>query len=249
LILLIDQVKQKELQNSDVQIKAYKREIANLKLRYKDKAGYEKVSELEDKLNKNYEVTRDLQKRIVLLNYKQKVQGKELEHLIIDQKYENKILILNEELKRYKDKYKELNNKLVISDNANKKTKEYWQTLNEKVGKLKVEPHKVPIVKQIQDTSNLKKEVEELKLQLERERNANKKQIQEVLAQVHNLSQRAKQLTLINKINSYNIKGLSRISITKVNSKKTLRNSENRRNTSVIKKRNKNILNTVFKLK
>eukprot|EP00826_Nyctotherus_ovalis_P010675 TRINITY_DN12802_c0_g1_i1.p1 TRINITY_DN12802_c0_g1~~TRINITY_DN12802_c0_g1_i1.p1 ORF type:complete len:127 (-),score=18.70 TRINITY_DN12802_c0_g1_i1:3-383(-) len=105
----------------------------------------------------------------------------------------------------------------------------YWQSLSEKLTQFETSttPKRkmAPVIKE-RDTSGLKKKIEELRLLLDKERNKHKKELDQVLTQIQDLSLRAKGLAQVNRINSYKLKDLSkikRITITKVKSKKSFR--------------------------
>lgn len=99
-------VKEKELENADQQLQAYKREIESLKLRIDEISQVDKMLDMEQDLKDNKQACLDLKKQIKDLEKMSKDKGKALERLTDGDDYNYKIRNMIDEIRMWKEKIK-----------------------------------------------------------------------------------------------------------------------------------------------
>jgi len=261
------------MENTKKQISVYQKEISSLKEKLDSHSGYDKVAELEEKLKESIATGISLQKEIKTLNQLQKNQGKELTRIGTKQEYENKIKSLNEQLKRLKEKSKEIDLKNSSVHQNDEKIKDFVRGLNEKYQKLKIEVENLkkqnnsPNLIEIKKEENSEKNSEELKVTLralkstlEKERILSKKELEIILVEMGEIRKKLKETEQENRLNALKLKELTRVirpsnekNIQKQNSKRSTRENHsmirNRPIKTVIEPRKNASISVFFMLK
>ena len=237
---IIGKVKEKELENVSKQLENYKKEINELNNRLKDEAESNKITILEQKLNKSIIETDSLHKEIKILENMQKIRGKELSNTIETNEHKKKIKFLNEHLTKLKLRAKDVDNKLKSNTNNNDKFKKYLQTLETTLPKQKIQItiKKNLINKSIEipkDNSGLIIELELLRNTLSKYKSEHNKEILDITSEIQVLNKLLKNHKKENTINALQFRKLSTV-----------------RNKTELKSRNpntaRNTLNTVILL-
>ena len=246
---ILEQIKEKELVNAKKQLLIYQKEAVSLRVRVSKETGFDKVIELDTKLKESITEAARLKGEIKKKKDIQRNQGKELERIIQNAEYENKIKFLSDDLNNLKLHAKEL---YVRSSKDNTKFKDYVQNLEERYHKAQSTRNKpctshnsIPITKDLPKSEiivPLKSNIESLRSEIEKERVKQKKEKMMIIEEIERLKKEWKSVGQVNRVNALKLKDLSKIMsntplrLREINSEKKPLFSK-RRNTTTLRTR------------
>ncbi len=181
----------------------------------------DRVIELENKLRESEMNNRRLQDEVKSLTNIQKNQGKELNRIMGNQEYENKIKSLNEEAKKARERVKELEKRLAAETSESQKSHILAGDLRDKYVRLKEEQKNLKSGSPLPDQSYEKEEkkdavevlqtsINSLQRMIRLERSGNKKLIESLLQDKANMQSRLKEIEQENRVGAIKVTEMKR---------------------------------------